>query len=56
MRVGETLRLDCGDLDWDQAVIKVRDTKFGKGRDVAVSASTPRRLPPTGAAVTAGSR
>lgn len=40
MRVGETLRLDCGDLDWDQAVIKVRDTKFGKGRDVAVSAST----------------
>jgi integrase/recombinase XerD len=40
MRVGEALRLDCGDLDWDQAVIKVRDTKFGKGRDVAVSAST----------------
>ena len=23
MRVGEALRLDCGDLDWDQAVIKV---------------------------------
>jgi len=40
MRVGEALRLDRGDLDWDQAVIKVRDTKFGKGRDVAVSAST----------------
>jgi integrase/recombinase XerD len=40
MRVGEALRLDCGDLDWDQAVIKVRDTKFGKGRDVAVAAST----------------
>ena len=48
MRVGEALRLDCGDLDWDQAVIKVRDTKFGKGRDVAVAASTDRgarRLP-----------
>ena len=44
MRVGETLRLDCGDLDWDQAVIKVRDTKFGKGRDVAVSASTAEAL------------
>lgn len=40
MRVGEALRLDCCDLDGDQAVIKVRDTKFGKGRDVVVSAST----------------
>ena len=40
MRVGEALRLDCCDLDWDQAVIKVRDTKFGKGRDVTVAAST----------------
>jgi len=44
MRVGEALRLDCRDLDWDQAVIKVRDTKFGKGRDVAVSASTAEAL------------
>lgn len=40
MRVGETLRLDCRDVDWDRAVIQVRDTKFGKGRDVVVSAST----------------
>ncbi|MBV8348117.1 MAG: tyrosine-type recombinase/integrase [Mycolicibacterium sp.] len=40
MRVGEALRLDCCDLNWDQAVIRVRDTKFGKGRDVAVAAST----------------
>lgn len=40
MRVGEALRLDCGDVEWDQAVIKVRDTKFGKGRDVVVSPST----------------
>jgi integrase/recombinase XerD len=40
MRVGEALRLDCCDLDWDQAVIRVRDTKFGKGREVAVAAST----------------
>jgi integrase/recombinase XerD len=44
MRVGEALRLDCRDLDWDQAVIRVRDTKFGKGRDVAVSASTVQAL------------
>lgn len=40
MRVGETLRLDCCDVDSGQAVIRVRDTKFGKGRDVVVSAST----------------
>ena len=40
LRVGEALRLDCGDLDWDQAIIKVRDTKFFKGRDVAVAAPT----------------
>jgi integrase len=44
MRVGEALRLDCGDLDWDQDVIRVRDTKFGKDRDVAVSASTAEAL------------
>lgn len=40
MRVGEALRLDCEDIDWDQAVVKVRDIKFGKGRNVAVSDST----------------
>lgn len=40
MRVGEALRLDCDDIDGDQAVIRVRDTKFGKHRDVAVSDST----------------
>lgn len=40
MRVGEALRLDCGDVDWDDYAIKVRDTKFGKGRDVVVSSST----------------
>lgn len=44
MRVGEALRLDCCDVDWDQAVIKVRDTKFGKGRDVVVAASTVEAL------------
>lgn len=40
MRVGEALGLDCRDVDWDQAVIKIRDTKFGKGRDLVISAST----------------
>jgi integrase len=40
MRVGEVLRLGIGDIDWDNAVILVRNTKFHKGRDVPVSAST----------------
>lgn len=40
LRVGEALRLDCGDVDWEQAVIKVRNTKFCKGRDVVVATST----------------
>jgi integrase len=40
MRVGEALRLDCRDVDWDDAAILVRDTKFHKGRNLPVSAST----------------
>jgi integrase/recombinase XerD len=40
MRVGEALRLGRGDVGWDAAVIQVRGTKFGKGRDIPVSEST----------------
>ena len=40
MRVGEALRLDRADIDWDQAVIEVRNTKFTKGRDLPVTPST----------------
>jgi integrase len=40
MRVGEALRLGRDDVDWDDAVILIRGTKFGKGRDVPVSEST----------------
>lgn len=40
MRVGEALRLEQTDIDWDEAVVLVRDTKFGKGRNVVVSPST----------------
>jgi integrase len=40
MRVGEALRLDRGEVDWEDAVILVRDSKFHKGRNVPVSAST----------------
>jgi integrase len=40
MRVSEALRLDRRDVDWDDAVILVRDTKFHKGRNLPVSPST----------------
>lgn len=36
MRVGEALRLEPGDIDWDQAVITIRQSKFGKSRLVPV--------------------
>lgn len=40
LRVGETLRLARGDVDFDTAVITVRASKFGKSRQVPVSATT----------------
>lgn len=40
LRVGEAIRLDRDEVDWDQALLRVRNTKFGKGRDVPVSPST----------------
>ncbi len=40
MRVSEALGLDCHEVDWDNAVILVRNTKFHKGRNLPVSAST----------------
>lgn len=40
LRVGEAIRLDRDDVDWDDGILRVRNTKFGKGRNVPVSAST----------------
>lgn len=40
MRVGEALRLNCGDADLDNGVLTVRGTKFGKSRLVPIHAST----------------
>lgn len=40
MRVGEVIRLDDTDVDFTAAVLTVRDTKFGKSREVAVHPST----------------
>lgn len=33
MRVGEAIRLDRGDVDWDEGVLTIRDSKFGKSRE-----------------------
>ncbi|MDQ2791141.1 MAG: tyrosine-type recombinase/integrase [Actinomycetota bacterium] len=40
MRVGEAIRLERDDIDWSDAVIHIRDSKFNKSRHVPVSAST----------------
>jgi integrase len=40
MRVGEAIRLDVSDVDWERAVLLVRESKFGKSRNVPVTAST----------------
>jgi integrase/recombinase XerD len=36
MRVGEALRLDRSDVDWDDGVLMIRESKFGKSRKVPV--------------------
>ena len=40
MRVGELVRLDVSDVDWDQGLVTVRSSKFGKSRLVPVHPST----------------
>lgn len=40
MRPGEAVGLDQTDVDWDHALLTVRDGKFGKLREVALHATT----------------
>jgi integrase/recombinase XerD len=40
MRVGEVIRLDRSDVDWADGVLSIRESKFGKSRQVPVLAST----------------
>ena len=40
LRVGEALRLDRGDLDRSEGVLRIRESKFGKSRLVPLHAST----------------
>lgn len=40
MRVGEAIRLDHGDIDWEEGILAIRESKFGKTRMVPVLDST----------------
>jgi integrase len=40
MRVGEVIALTRADVDWDEGVLTVRNTKFDKSREVALHPST----------------
>ena len=40
MRTGEACRLDMADVDFDAGVLTIRDTKFGKYRQVPIHPST----------------
>lgn len=36
MRVGEAIRLDCSDVDWNHQLLVVRESKFRKSREVVL--------------------
>lgn len=44
MRVGEAIRLDRDDVDLAHGVLTVRDTKFGKSRELPIHPSTVKAL------------
>ena len=44
MRVGEAVRLDNGDVDFEQGILTIRDSKFGKSRQVPLHPTTVEAL------------
>ena len=44
MRVGETLAIDCSDIDWQQGALLVRHSKFDKSREVPLHPTTVQAL------------
>jgi len=40
MRIGEAIRLDRSDIDYEHELLVVRDTTFGKSRELALHPST----------------
>ena len=44
LRIGEAIKLDRSDVDWDQGVLLIRESKFGKSRLVPLHPSTMHAL------------
>jgi len=44
MRIGEAMRLDRDDIDWDEKALIVRSSKFGRSREVVCHDSTVEAL------------
>lgn len=44
LRIGEAIKLDRGDIDWEQGVLLIRETKFGKTRLVPLHETSMRAL------------
>jgi integrase len=44
VRIGEAIRLDRADVDWESGVLAIRNTKFGKSREVPLHPSTVEAL------------
>jgi integrase len=44
MRIRESIRLKCEDVDFKNGILTINDTKFGKSRLVPIHASTQRAL------------
>jgi integrase/recombinase XerD len=44
MRAGEAIRLDRDDVHWSDSLLVVRDTKFGKSREIVLHPSTVEAL------------
>ena len=40
MRVGEAIRLSRADIDWDDGLLVIRETKFGKSRELVLHDTT----------------
>ena len=44
MRIGEAIRLERRDVDWQEGVLTIRDSKFGKSRELPLHATTVKAL------------
>jgi len=44
MRIGEAVALDRGDIDWNQGLLTIRESKFGKSRQLPLHQSTLQAL------------